>query len=134
MPPSYKEVKTNILMAYGEANVINVHFVKSINEEKQDAGAHLYPGMSEEVRTILGIAAGIPGSLGTKGNANGVMVALGFGSGSGFQERSAVDTAKVVAHEIGHFVDLFHTTEGSGRTDPLGDTPSCELNDDDTLP
>ncbi len=134
MPPSYKEVKTNILMEYGEANVINVHFVKSINEEKQNAGSHLYPGMSEEVRTNLGIAAGIPGSLGTKGNANGVMVALGFGSGSGFQARSAIETAKVAAHEIGHFVGLFHTTEGSGDTDPLGDTPSCELNDDDTLP
>lgn len=134
MPPSYDDVKTNILMSYGEANVINVHFVKSIDEQSQGTSSHTYPGMSEEVRSILGIAAGIPGSLGTKGNANGVMVALGIGSDGDFLFRSAIETAKVAAHEIGHFIGLFHTTERGGRTDPLGDTPFCELSEGGILP
>lgn len=134
MPPSYNDVKTNILMSYGEANVINVHFVKSIDEQYEGTSTHVYPGMSEEVRTILGIAAGIPGSMGTKGNANGVMVSLAIDSEGGSVFRSAAEVAKVAAHEIGHFIGLFHTTERTGRTDPLDDTPFCELSESGFLP
>ena len=35
--------------------------------------------------------------------------------------------AYVAAHESGHFLGLYHTTESDGASfDPLGDTPHCE--------
>jgi hypothetical protein len=42
----------------------------------------------------------------------------------------AIDTAEqlahVMAHEAGHYLGLFHTTEQTGTTfDPLQDTPEC---------
>ncbi len=136
MIPDYSDVKTQVLMAYGEANVINVYFVEGFEEEQEGAGALVHPGMSEEVRAIIGIAAGIPGSLGTKGDANGVMVALGVGHEGQFEARSYLEVAETAAHEIGHFLGLFHTTERSGGVDPLPDTPNCneERPDDGALP
>ena len=33
---------------------------------------------------------------------------------------------KVMAHEVGHYLGLFHTTEQNQRsTDPIADTPDC---------
>jgi hypothetical protein len=35
-------------------------------------------------------------------------------------------TAAIVAHEAGHFLGLYHTTEGIGTiVDPIGDTATC---------
>lgn len=72
--------------------------------------------------TILGVSGGIPGPPGLPGTRHsGVAVtAAGY--------RSNPDrVASTMAHEAGHYLGLFHTTEAEATLfDPLDDTPRCE--------
>ncbi|MBI3185839.1 MAG: hypothetical protein HYZ28_27190 [Myxococcales bacterium] len=71
--------------------------------------------------TILGIAGGIPGIPFVQGtNASGVAVtALNL-------SQSPASVARTMAHEGGHWLGLWHTSEQSGQLhDPLSDTPEC---------
>ena len=67
---------------------------------------------------VLGVSAGIPGAAGVHGTrASGVVVSI---------RDDATLLGNVIAHEAGHFLGLFHTTEVFGReSDPLEDTPVC---------
>jgi hypothetical protein len=98
----------------GAAQAMNVFFISDFTE----------PG-------TLGIAAGIPGALGIEGTpGSGVVVAVdGHLDGSG----SVVDTqllGETIAHEVGHQMGLFHTTESDGAHDPIDDTPACPMSQD----
>ena len=76
---------------------------------------------------ILGIAGGIPGPPpGVNGNTHaGVAVTM-----LNFQS-NPVQLGQTMAHEGGHFLGLFHTTEAEGNAfDPLPDTPECRNNND----
>lgn len=74
---------------------------------------------------ILGIAAGIPGALGSVSNRNGVLIGLN-GHLDGNQQLALNFLAETAGHEMGHFLGLFHTTEQTGRQfDILADTPVC---------
>lgn len=75
---------------------------------------------------ILGIAGGIPGPPGIHGTTqSGVAVTM-----SGFR-RNPVQTGQTMAHEGGHYLGLFHTTEAEGNAfDPLADTPECATSAD----
>ena len=71
--------------------------------------------------TILGIAGGIPGIPFEQGtNTSGVAVtALDL-------SRDPKAVARTMAHEGGHWLGLWHTTEQNGQMhDPLSDTPEC---------
>ncbi len=131
MPPSFDNPVTASMMQRGESDVINVYFVESFDILSlllgDDSHKPTHPGMASDLEFLLGIAAGIPGSLGTKGLSNGVMVGLTSFSESGELElRPSLATAETAAHEIGHFLGLFHTTERSGKSfDVLDDTPMC---------
>jgi hypothetical protein len=69
---------------------------------------------------VLGVSAGLPGAAGFHG---------GRGSGLVFAAsvlRSPELLGQVLAHEVGHYLGLFHTSESGGaRYDPLEDTPEC---------
>ncbi|MFB6263257.1 MAG: hypothetical protein ABEL76_06485 [Bradymonadaceae bacterium] len=83
---------------------------------------------------VLGMSAGIPGAAGFHGNArNGLIFQI---SDLGRQNDHV---AHIMAHELGHFLGLRHTTElvhGTSRedrfdrllgsTDPIRDTAVCE--------
>lgn len=73
--------------------------------------------------TVLGISGGIPGPPAFSGLAKrGVAVALGY------PERGSIGLAQTFAHEGGHYLGLFHTSERNGLAfDPLVDTPECTL-------
>ena len=79
------------------------------------------------VRSIegaLGIASGIPGPHVLPGTgASGVAISV---------DLVPVDEMGVViAHELGHYTGLFHTSEIDGRVnDPFPDTPECRLDRD----
>ncbi|MCA9543613.1 MAG: hypothetical protein KC613_04455, partial [Myxococcales bacterium] len=81
---------------------------------------------------VLGISPGLPGPAGLHGTPNSGVVFTAEFLGQRFRERSGavVDgntyTGNVLAHEVGHYLGLFHTTEQNQRTtDPVGDTPDC---------
>ncbi len=72
----------------------------------------------DDLSFTSGFAGGIPGLPGVyRTNASGVVLeALGNGNQTGI----------LLAHELGHYLGLRHTTElTGGRTDPITDTPEC---------
>lgn len=84
---------------------------------------------------LLGVASGVPGAAGVHGTSDsgivfGVEAFLGVET-EGTAETAAFDGNRflgdVMAHEIGHYLGLFHTTEIRGGNDPLDDTPGCAL-------
>jgi hypothetical protein len=94
---------------------INVFFVADFTDD---------PG-------TLGFAGGIPGPIALHGTAaSGVMIAVD----SHRDEDEALDTqtmGETLAHELGHQLGLFHTTEPDGSSfDNLADTPECPLDND----
>jgi len=69
---------------------------------------------------VLGISAGLPGAAGIHGTR---------GSGLVFSAAVRGDPqllGQVLAHEVGHYLGLPHTSEQDGNTlDPFDDTPTC---------
>ncbi|MFL5318667.1 MAG: M12 family metallo-peptidase [Myxococcaceae bacterium] len=94
-------------------NAMNFFLVKEIK------GAQ--PGF-----TILGIAGGIPGIPFEQGtNASGVAVTTAD------LASNPASVARTMAHEGGHWLGLWHTTEQNGKLfDPLPDTPECSPSND----
>lgn len=64
-----------------------------------------------------GFSGGIPGPTGLYGTNGSGIVAEALGSGH--------DTGILLAHEVGHFLGLRHTTEIGGGYDDVSDTPEC---------
>ena len=70
--------------------------------------------------SVLGISAGLPGAAGFHGGrASGLVFAASVLS-------DPTLLGQVLAHEVGHYVGLFHSSEQGGQGyDPLSDTPEC---------
>jgi hypothetical protein len=84
--------------------------------------------------TVVGVDGSIPGPSGFPGTIYGGAILglfgeLGAGACEGAGPTLACGTdqlAYVAAHEIGHWLGLYHTTESTGTLfDPLSDTPRC---------
>jgi len=111
---SFTDSTTSALLNQGQTDNLSLFFVED------------FSGSSTGT---LGISAGIPGSLGVAGNHNGVLIGLtGHASGGSLQSQLLAETA---AHEMGHFLGLYHPTESAGTLyDPLSDTPQCASSND----
>jgi hypothetical protein len=106
---------TNEMLAKGSAAGVNLFLVDDLQ------------GIN--VSGYLGKAAGIPGSAGVVSGFNGVLINLSAHETAGSLDNALL--AETLAHESGHFLGLFHTTESSGTLfDPLSDTPECPLTED----
>ena len=74
-----------------------------------------------EAPGLLGVSTGIPGMAGLHGNSGAGLVFSAASLGRDDQQ-----LGQTMAHEIGHFVGLRHTTEHYGSAhDPITDTPEC---------
>ena len=79
---------------------------------------------------MLGNAPGMPGSMGDVNSWNGVLASLtAHATGTALDAQLLGETA---AHEMGHQLGLFHTTEKEGTVfDILSDTPECPSSSQD---
>jgi len=98
---------TSALVSQGVTEGVNLFFIKDYSDSEH-----------------LGNAAGIPGSMGIANSWNGVLISLSAHvSGSTLDAQLLGETA---AHEMGHQLGLFHTTEKWGTEfDIISDTAEC---------
>ena len=106
---TFTDTTTSSLVSQGATGVVNLFFIED------------YSGSWSGV---LGNAAGIPGSMGIANAWNGVLNSLtAHASGSTLDAQLLGETA---AHEMGHQLGLFHTTERGGTMfDIISDTAEC---------
>ena len=105
----FTDSTTSALVTQGSTAAVNLFFIED------------YSG---SLSGILGNAAGIPGSMGIANSWNGVLNSLSaHASGTTLDSQLLGETA---AHEMGHQLGLFHTTETGGTVfDILTDTAEC---------
>jgi hypothetical protein len=98
---------TSALVSQGVTEAVNLFFIEDYSDSNN-----------------LGNAAGIPGSMGIANSWNGVLISLNaHKSGSTLDSQLLGETA---AHEMGHHLGLFHTTEfGGTEFDIISDTAEC---------
>ncbi len=98
---------TSALVSQGVTEGVNLFFIEDYSDSEH-----------------LGNAAGIPGSMGIANSWNGVLISLtAHASGTTLASQLLGETA---AHEMGHQLGLFHTTESGGTVfDILTDTAEC---------
>jgi hypothetical protein len=73
-----------------------------------------------QIPGLLGLSAGLPGVPGLHGNHGAGLVFTSVSVGLNNE-----DLGLTMAHEIGHFNGLRHTTEHDFTADPISDTPQC---------
>jgi len=98
---------TSALVSQGVTEGVNLFFIEDYSDSES-----------------LGNAAGIPGSMGIANSWNGVLISLtAHASGATLDAQLLGETA---AHEMGHQLGLFHTTEQGGiEFDIITDTAEC---------
>ena len=106
---TFTDTTTSALVSQGSTTAVNIFFIED------------YSGSWSN---ILGNAAGIPGSMGIANSWNGVLNSLSaHASGTTLDAQLLGETA---AHEMGHQLGLFHTTEQGGTVfDIISDTAEC---------
>jgi len=108
---TFTDSTTSALVTQGSTAAVNLFFIEDYCSMCGWSG-------------ILGNAAGIPGSMGIANSWNGVLNSLSaHASGTTLDSQLLGETA---AHEMGHQLGLFHTTESGGTVfDILTDTAEC---------
>ncbi len=109
---SFIDSTTSALVAQGREDTVNLFFVED---------------QPSSETSILGVSAGIPGTMSIASSWNGVINYLSAHATSSTLNSQIL--GETVAHEMGHWLGLFHTTEASGASfDPLSDTAQCPSN------
>jgi hypothetical protein len=105
-----------------EQDVKDLDRVFELSAGTDDGGVNLF--ILEKIGPLLGISGGTPGALGLHGSSvSGVALAL---DSAGLERAD-----KVLFHELGHQLGLFHTNEMDGfEIEPLSDTLACSAEQD----
>lgn len=100
-------------------SVIPVHFVPCLKRESALNG-----GLSETDGTV----PRIPGGFETKGHADGIFIrSFSCAPTPTLYWLNPTSLGKLIAHELGHFLGLYHSVESNGTTDHLNDTDDTNL-------
>ena len=112
----FRDANTTSLILMGDPDKANIFFLEGFS----DAGGG----------GLLGIAGGLPGSLGLATEYNGVLI--NSTATQGFTTNTFLrTTAEIAFHEMNHLLGLFHTTEVDfSEHDILNDTPDCPQDND----
>jgi hypothetical protein len=75
--------------------------------------------------SLAGYSMGLPGPVaGDRANSAVIIATQAYADPSGFLDLDGLATT--LAHEIGHYLGLYHTSEPNGQLhDPIPDTPEC---------
>ena len=104
---------TSALVSQGSENTVNLFFVED---------------QPSSETAILGVSAGVPGTMGIASSWNGVINYLSAHATGTDQTLNTQVLAETAAHEMGHWLGLFHTTESNGASfDPISDTAECPI-------
>lgn len=95
----------------------------------------LFAGCLEEHVPLLGrkefpsgFTTHIPGGYPAEGRADGIVIASRLcGEAAPLIPWTASSLGRVIAHELGHYLGLYHSVEADGRTDQLDDTDEANL-------
>ena len=111
---SFTDSTTSALVSQGSKDAVNLFFVED---------------QPSSETALFGVSAGLPGTMGIASSWNGVINYLSaHATGSNLISQLLGETA---AHEMGHWLGLFHTTEANGTYfDPLSDTAQCAISRD----
>lgn len=120
-----------VVRSFGEIQrMVKLAEAPAPDEEQRSINIFLNRGFAFASGPVLGISAGIPGAAGLYGSeASGLAFTVEYLGTSVDARQGAMDgniyTGLVMAHEIGHYLGLFHVIEVAGGEDPLDDTANC---------
>ena len=91
--------------------------------------------VEDQEGTLLGISGGLPGPpVPSPRSAVVVSIVTGAGRDGAYDDEEIRLLGESMAHEVGHFMGLFHPIDFGGASveaeDPLSDTPSCNTETD----
>jgi len=110
---TFTDSTTSALVSQGVTEGVNLFFIKDYSDSEH-----------------LGNAAGIPGSMGIANSWNGVLISLTAHDSEAMLDAQLL--GETAAHEMGHQLGLFHTTESGGNQfDILSDTLECQKSTQD---
>ena len=113
----------SVIHSEGDIRELVSHSVDPEETGGSTMSANIFIVQSFAMGGALGLSLGIPGAAGFHSSRiSGVALTgeyLGSTNGNNY-------TGNILAHELGHFLGLFHTSETTGQHfDPLDDTPEC---------
>ena len=124
-----------IVRSFGEVQrMVKLAQTPAAGEPERSLNIFLNRGFAFASGPVIGISAGIPGAAGLYGSeASGLAFTTEYLGTSVTARQGEVDgnlfTGTVMAHEIGHYLGLFHVIEVAGGEDPLSDTDNCRSYD-----
>ncbi len=123
--PSEAEQAYSVIQSESDIRQLASYSVNPEDDGGDAISANVFITQSFAMGGALGLSLGIPGVAGLHGTGISGVAMTGEYLGAQGQGGNIL-SGNVLAHELGHFLGLFHTSETNSQTfDPLDDTPEC---------
>ncbi len=117
---TYRDLTTTTLQSIDTRNETQMSSLFSSSAGTQGRSVNIFLVRSLSPQGVLGVSGGIPGPP-LHGTANSGVVAT-------MEARCHGVLGNVLAHEVGHFLGLFHNVEQDGNQDAIADSTSSTQN------